>query len=109
MISQSESPVTFARIYLTEGDSNDHTTLMKEILHILHDDHCVRGATVFRGIAGFGHTGELHEAGDLLRLMVDLPLVIEFFDKPEVVQAALDVLKDKVPDGRIVCWSAGCR
>ena len=49
---------------------------------------------------GFGESGEFH-ASDLLRVMVDLPLVTEFFDTPDVVVAVLAVLKDRVPSGRI--------
>ena len=60
---------------------------MQEILNILHDQQRVLGVVVFRGIAGFGDSGEVH-ASDMLRLNVDLPLVIEFFDKPAVVRAA---------------------
>jgi PII-like signaling protein len=41
--------------------------------------------------------------------MVDLPLVIEFFDTPAVVQAVLALLKDLVPEGRTVSWQATCR
>lgn len=100
--------VTMARIYLSEGDHGDHTTLMQEILNILHDQHRVRGVTVFRGIAGFGHTGEVH-AADLLRLMVNLPLVIEFFDSPDVVEAVMPILTKLVPPDRIVSWEATCR
>jgi uncharacterized protein len=83
-----ESEVTIVRIYLSEGDHGRRKNLMQEILNILHDQHRVRGVTVFRGIAGFGNTGEVH-AADILRPMVDLPLVIEFFDKPTLVQAVL--------------------
>jgi len=41
--------------------------------------------------------------------MVDLPLVIEFFDEPPVVDAIMDLLKGLVPEKRIVHWRAGCR
>ena len=50
-----------------------------EVLNLFHDQHKVRGVSVFRGIAGMGESGEVH-ASDMLRLPVDLPLVIEFFD-----------------------------
>lgn len=103
-----ESDITIVRIYLSESDHGRRKNLMQEILNILHDRHRVRGVTVFRGIAGFGHTGEVH-AADILRLMVDLPLVIEFFDDPSVVQAALGLLTGLVPAGRIVSWRATCR
>ena len=71
--------VTVVRIYLKESDHGRKKSLMEEILNILHDQHRVHGVIVFRGIAGFGSSGAVHSA-DLLRLMVDLPLVIEFFE-----------------------------
>ena len=67
-----------------------------------------RGLVVFRGIAGFGDSGEVH-ASDLLRLNVDLPLVIEFFDTPKVVDAALALLDGLVPAGHILSWRAELR
>lgn len=100
--------VTVVRAYLSEADHGRRKNLMQEILNILHDQHRVRGVTVFRGIAGFGDTGEVH-ASDILRLMVDLPLVIEFFDEPSIVEAVLGLLTDLIPRGRIVSWQATCR
>jgi hypothetical protein len=78
---------------------------MQEILNILHDQQRVQGVVVFRGIAGFGDSGKVH-AADLLRLHVDLPLVIEFYDKPSVVEAALRLLEGLVPAGNILFWRA---
>ena len=78
--------VLMVRIYLSEADHGRRRTLMQEIFSILHDRHAVQGVTVFRGVAGFGARGEVH-ADDILRLNVDLPLVIEFFDEPEVAEA----------------------
>jgi PII-like signaling protein len=103
-----DNEVTVVRIYLSEADHGRHKSLMQEILNILHDQHRVQGVIVFRGIAGFGDSGEFH-ASDLLRVMVDLPLVIEFFDAPAVVEAVLPTLKDQIPSGRIVSWQANCR
>ena len=102
------SEVTVVRIYLSEADHGHRKTLMQEILNLLHDQHRLKGVTVFRGIAGFGDTGEVH-ASDILRILVDLPLVIEFFDEPTVVEAILKLLRTLVPEGRIVSWQASCR
>ena len=76
-----------------------------EILTLLQDQHAVQGVTVFRGIAGLGAGGEVR-ADDILRLNVDLPLVIEFFDEPKVAEAAIRLLDDLVPGGHIVSWLA---
>lgn len=97
--------VTVVRIYLKETDHGRRKTLMEEILNVLHDQHRVRGVVVFRGIAGFGSSGEVH-AADILRLSADLPLVVEFFDDPKVVEAALDLLHDLVPPDHVVQWRA---
>jgi hypothetical protein len=100
--------VTIVRIYLSEADHGRHKALMQEIMAILHDRCRVRGVTVFRGIAGFGANGEV-QAADLLHIMADLPVVVEFFDEPAAASAAMDPLKDLVPPNRIVHWPAGCR
>lgn len=102
-----QDDVMVVRIYLKESDHGRKRSLMEEILNILHDQNRVHGVTVFRGIAGFGSKGEVHSA-DLLRLMVDLPLVIEFYDKPDVAEAVIALLSGLVPAGHIVQWRATC-
>lgn len=92
--------VTMVRIYITEGEK-----LMKRLLAKLHDDEHVRGVTVFRGIAGFGRSGTMHSS-QLLDLSLDLPIVVEFFDEPRKVQTILAHLKEIVPPGHVVSWSA---
>ncbi|HWM81726.1 MAG TPA: DUF190 domain-containing protein [Pseudolabrys sp.] len=99
--------VTVTRIYLKEADHGKRKTLMEEILNILHDQHRVRGVVAFRGIAGFGSKGEVH-AADLLRLTVDLPIVIEFFDEPAVAAAAVKFVEELIPANHILQWSAQC-
>jgi uncharacterized protein len=100
-----ENDILVVRIYLSEADQGRRKTLMQEILTLLQDQHAVQGVTVFRGIAGLGAGGEVR-ADDILRLNVDLPLVIEFFDAPNVALAAIQLLDGKVPGGHIVSWPA---
>ena len=97
--------ILMVRIYLSEAEHGRRRALMQEILTLLHDQHAVQGVTVFRGIAGFG-AGGVVRADDILRLNVDLPLVIEFFDEPKVAEAAIHLLDDIVPGGHIVSWMA---
>jgi uncharacterized protein len=100
-----DDEVTVVRIYLREADQGRRKTLMQEVLNILQDQQRVQSLVVFRGIAGFGDSGEVR-ASDLLRINVDLPLVIEFFDKPKVVDAALALLDGLVPAGHILTFRA---
>lgn len=102
-----QTEITLVRVYLSEGDHGRRRTLLDEIFSLLHDRHQVRGVTVFRGIAGFGSGGEVHSA-DLLRLTANLPLVIEFFDTPPVVEAAIQALNGLVPNEHLVMWKANC-
>ncbi|AIA55824.1 hypothetical protein Acaty_c1966 [Acidithiobacillus caldus ATCC 51756] len=80
---------------------------MEEIFRMLHDQYKVHGVTAFRGIAGFGSKGVVR-ADDILRLNVHLPLVLEFFDKPETVDAVLPRLQEWVPANHILRWEAEC-
>lgn len=94
------SDVTVVRVYLTEGEKSLKTLLAK-----LHDEEKVRGVTVFRGISGFGRSGVVHSS-TLLDLSLDLPVVIEFFDTPDKVRRILNHLKELLPPGHVVSWSA---
>ena len=96
----SQTEVTMVRVYLTE-----HEIHLKHLLSELNARHQVRGATVFRGVAGFGASGEIHSSS-LLDLSLDLPMILEFFDIPERAQAAVEWLETQVGTGCIVCWDA---
>lgn len=96
----SERAVTMVRVYLTEGDHQ-----LDKMLSCLHDELKVCGVTVLRGIAGFGASGKMHTSM-LLDISLDLPLVVEFFDRPEKVQLALKKIHDFVGPGHVVTWAA---
>ncbi|WP_298135661.1 DUF190 domain-containing protein [Acidiferrobacter sp.] len=99
--------IEIVRIYVREGGDEAGLSLMEQVFALLHDRHKIQGLTVFRGIAGFGIHGEVH-AADLLHMSARLPLVIEFFDTPEAVTAALAALQGLIPSGHIVKWPALC-
>jgi PII-like signaling protein len=96
----NQTAVTMVRVYCSDKD-HEH----RKIIDLLHRDHRVAGVTAFRGIAGFGKSGYLHAAG-LLDVSLDLPVIIEFFDRPEKVTAVLERLNDTLGPGHIVSWSA---
>ena len=90
--------ITMVRIYLSEGEAQ-LSTLMKR----LHDWEKLRGVTVFRGIGGFGASGDIH-TWSLVNLSLDLPIVVEFFDAPEKVEKAIEHLGALVKPGHLVWW-----
>lgn len=92
--------VTVVRIYLTEGE-----TQLKKLLKRLRDWEKIRGVTVFRGITGYGTSGVIHGA-DIIDLSMHLPIVLEFFESPEKIEAICEHLKDIVKPGHIVYWDA---
>jgi PII-like signaling protein len=99
-----ENEVTMVRIYVREADNVRSKNLMQEILALLRDKRRLTQVTVFRGIAGTGERGETR-AADVLRVLVDLPLVVEFFDKP-TIEAVLPILKQMLPSNRMVSRKA---
>ncbi len=94
------SDVLIVRIYLHEAKSQ-----MNDLLSYLHDDEKVRGVTVFRGITGFGKSGEYHSA-KLIDMSLDLPIVIEFFDEIEKAKTIIEELNKRIEPGHIVYWPA---
>jgi uncharacterized protein len=96
----SITDVIMVRIYLHEAKSQ-----MKELMQYLHDESKVRGVTVFRGITGFGSSGDYHSS-KLIDLSLDLPVVIEFFDEPEKIGVILKELNGRIKPGHIIHWPA---
>ena len=92
--------ITVARIYVTEAQ-----TVHEKIFERLHDEHKVKGVTMFRGIAGFGESGETHSSS-LLDMSFDMPIVVEFFDESERVREALASLSDLTESCRIITFAA---
>jgi PII-like signaling protein len=94
--------VTVARIYVTEGKH-----IHEKIFERLHDEHQVKGVTVYRGITGFGKSGETHSSA-LLDVSFDLPVVVEFFDTDDKVKAALEAISDLIVPGHVLTFAADC-
>jgi PII-like signaling protein len=87
------------RIHIGERDRWKGRPLYEAIVTLLRERQYA-GATVFRGIMGFGPTARLH-TDKVLRLSVDLPLVIECVDTEEKINAILPEL-DEMLDGGLI-------
>lgn len=93
------SRVMMVRIYTTESSH-----LLNTIITYLKNDAQIRGVTVHRAVSGFGETGE--HTSSLVDFSLDLPLVIEFFDKKEKIEPALVHLNSVLKAKHIVFWEA---
>ena len=58
------------------------------------------GATVYRGIYGFGKKSRIHSS-DVMRLSTDLPIVIEVVDRGFKIERAICEIKPMIKDGMI--------
>jgi CBS domain-containing protein len=85
--------------YIGESDQWRGKPLHMAILETLKAQG-IAGATVTRGVAGFGAHSRIHTAA-ILRLSEDLPLRIEVIDSPEKIATALEAITPMVREGLI--------
>ena len=87
------------RIYIGESDKWGHKPLYMAIIEMLKHEDCA-GATVTRGLAGFGAASRIH-AASIMRLSEDLPIVIDWVDLAERVERVMPKLVEMVAEGMI--------
>jgi PII-like signaling protein len=87
------------RIFIGESDKHGRKPLYQAIVEMLREEG-MAGATVLRGIEGFGATSRLHTAR-ILRLSEDLPIVIEVADTAERIEAIMPKLDEMVTEGLV--------
>lgn len=87
------------RVYIGEYDQWHHGPLYLAILNTLRSEGAA-GATVVRGIAGFGAHTCIHTA-TLVDVSNNLPLVVEWIDTPERVARVLPKIQAMVSEGMI--------
>lgn len=87
------------RIFVGESDSWHGKPLYRAIVERVREEG-LAGATVFRGIEGFGASSRLHTTR-LLELSSDLPVLIEIVDTEERIQQILPVLDEMVAEGLV--------
>lgn len=87
------------RIFIGESDTWHGRPLYEAVVRKVREEGCA-GATVTRGIEGFGKSSRIHTAR-ILRLSEDLPIVIEVADTAERVQRLLPIIHDMVEGGMV--------
>jgi hypothetical protein len=87
------------RVFLGESDRWHGAPLYEAIVRRAREKG-LAGATVLRGIEGFGAHSRIHTA-KVLRLSEDLPIVVEIVDQPERVEAFIPDLDEMVGEGMI--------
>jgi hypothetical protein len=93
------SEAQLLRIFIGESDKHGHRPLYEGIVEEARK-RGMAGATVVRGVMGFGKASRIHTA-KILRLSMDLPIVIEIVDKPERIAAFLPDLDKMIEDGLV--------
>lgn len=86
-------------IYINNTDQWHHQSLYLAILELLRREGCA-GATVTQGVAGFGGSRRIKVAG-LVEVVMDVPLVVTWIDRPDRVERVLPRLAEMVTAGLI--------
>ncbi|HET8601115.1 MAG TPA: DUF190 domain-containing protein [Segeticoccus sp.] len=92
-------PAQRLTVLLGESDTWHHRPLFTEIVHRAHQ-HGMAGATVVRGIEGFGASHHIHTSR-ILSLSEDLPVAVVIVDTHERIAAFLPELEELVTEGLV--------
>ena len=85
------------RIFIGESDRHEGIPLYEWIVRKARE-HGLAGATVVRGLEGFGAHSRVHTA-KILRLSTDLPLIIEIVDTIEKIEDFMPIVDEAVEEG----------
>ncbi len=86
-------------IYIGESDHHHHRPLYQVIVESLREKG-LAGATVIRGIEGYGHHSRIHTAA-ILRLSEDLPILIQVVDTEERITSVMPLIDELVMEGLV--------
>jgi PII-like signaling protein len=91
------------RIYISSTDKFKHSPLYEVIIYAARR-YGISGATVFKGIMGYGASSEIH-SNKLWELSEKLPLVVEIIDESDKIDSFFESIKpyfDKIGKGHII-------
>ena len=95
---------TLMRIFIGESDRWEGRPLYQRLVELFRE-RGFAGATVLRGIAGFGAHATMHTA-KILRLSLDLPIIIEVVETEEKIREVLPDLDRMIEGGLITLEEA---
>ena len=87
------------RVFVGESDRHGHRPLY-EVIVLKAREAGLAGATVLRGVMGFGRHSFIHTT-KILRLSEDLPMVVEIVDSREKIEGFLPALDEMISDGLV--------
>jgi len=93
-----------ARIFVGESDKWHRQPLATALVERLRKEGFA-GATVFRGVAGFGARSVLHTS-HILRLSEDLPILVEVVDTQERIAHLIPILDEMISEGLVTLEKA---
>ena len=85
------------RIFIGENDKHEGLPLFEWIVRKAREQG-LAGATVLRGLEGFGAQSRLHTA-KILRLSSDLPVIIEIVDTEDKIETFLPLIDEAIDEG----------
>jgi PII-like signaling protein len=94
---QHYQPAKLLRLHLTERDRHQGKPLYEAIVETCRKLD-IAGATVFRGLEGYGESAEIHKPHLLAH---DLPIVIQVVDSADNIARLLPVLEEMMDKGLI--------
>lgn len=98
-MTRMEGEGKLLRLFIGESDTWHGKPLYQAIVERVRREG-LAGATVVRGIEGFGADSHLHTSR-ILRLSEDLPIVIEIVDTPERIDRVVPLLDEMVSEGML--------
>jgi uncharacterized protein len=87
------------RVFVGESDKWEGRPLY-EALVLKAREMGLAGATMLRGLMGYGAASRIHTA-KILRLSEDLPVLVEIVDSPEKIASFLPVIDEMVKEGLV--------
>ncbi|TAK11291.1 MAG: DUF190 domain-containing protein [Anaerolineae bacterium] len=95
------------RIFIGESDKTEGQPLYEWLVHVAKRQE-LAGATVLRGMMGFGSRSRIHSS-KILRLSQDLPIIVEIVDTANRLNAYLALVEPHINDGMATLEKAEVR